>query len=236
MAKFLETTGVSNQLQLLINNANERLWLISPYLKINDRIKNSLVDRDRFKIDIRIIYGKSELQPAENNWLKSLQYVHTSFCKDLHAKCFLNEKAAIVTSMNLYDFSETHNYEMGIYVEKDTDPELYNDIFEEVNRLIRHSEEIKVTVATIPSAPVVSLKTSQNNNGYCIRCKTQIPLKPKSPYCLSCYNAWKKKDKEDPEHKETWCHICGQNHKQSLKRPACLSCFNTRKKDLDFPE
>lgn len=39
MAKFLDTTGVSYQLQQVINKANEKLVLISPYLKINDRIK-----------------------------------------------------------------------------------------------------------------------------------------------------------------------------------------------------
>ncbi len=233
MAIFLDTTAVSYRLQQLINNASERLWLISPYLKINDRIKNSLIDKDKFKIDIRIIYGKSELLPAENNWLKSLQYVHTSFCKDLHAKCFLNEKAAIVTSMNLYDFSETHNYEMGIYVEKDQDPQLYDDIFKEVNMLIRTSEEIKVTVSTIPSAPEVSLKSTQNNNGYCIRCHAEIKLNPMTPYCISCYNLWKKK--KDPEYKEAYCHICGQNNKSTLKKPACVSCFKASSKVLEFP-
>jgi hypothetical protein len=45
MAKFLDTTGVSYHLQQLINNANERLILISPFLKINERIKQSLEKR-----------------------------------------------------------------------------------------------------------------------------------------------------------------------------------------------
>lgn len=97
MAKFLDTTGVSYHLQQLINNANERLVLISPFLKINERIKQSLEDKDRLKIDIRIIYGKNELQPEENNWLKSLQSIRSSFCQNLHAKCYLNENEAIIT-------------------------------------------------------------------------------------------------------------------------------------------
>jgi len=97
MAKFLDTTGVSYHLQQLINNANEKLILISPFLKINERIRQSLEDKDRLKIDIRIIYGKNELQPDENNWLKSLQSVRSSFCKNLHAKCYMNENEAIIT-------------------------------------------------------------------------------------------------------------------------------------------
>ncbi|MGB2813663.1 MAG: phospholipase D-like domain-containing protein [Dehalococcoidales bacterium] len=233
MPKFLDTAGVTYHLQHVINNANEKLILISPYLKINDRIKSSLVDKDKFKIDIRLIYGKSELQPAEHNWLKSLQYVHTSFCKNLHAKCYLNEKEAIVTSMNLYDFSQVNNYEMGIYVEKDKDTDLYNDIYQEVNRLIRASDESKVTVSTIPSVPKVSLKPTESNDGYCIRCHSEIKLDPMTPYCRSCYNLWKKFRNE--EFQEKYCHICGRANKSTLLKPACLSCYKAKSKVLEFP-
>ena len=158
MAKFLDTTGVSYHLQQLINKANERLVLISPFLKINERIKQSLEDKNRMKIDIRVIYGKNELQPEENNWLKSMTSIRSSFCKDLHAKCYLNESEAIITSMNLYEFSQVNNNEMGIYVVKETDPTLYNEIYEEVKRLIRISDEIIVSVEKAPSkaAPTVN--------------------------------------------------------------------------------
>ena len=44
--------------------------LISPFLKLNDRVKELLSDKDRLKIDVRIVYGKSELQPAEMSWLQ----------------------------------------------------------------------------------------------------------------------------------------------------------------------
>jgi phosphatidylserine/phosphatidylglycerophosphate/cardiolipin synthase-like enzyme len=146
MAKFLDTTGVSYHLQQLINKADEKLVLISPFLKINDRIKQSLEDKNRMKIDIRVVYGKNELQPEENNWLKSMTSIRSSFCKDLHAKCYLNEKEAIITSMNLYEFSQVNNNEMGIYVSKEEDSQLYKEIFEEVQRLIRISDEIVVSV------------------------------------------------------------------------------------------
>ena len=71
------------------------------------------------KIDVRIVYGKSELAPQEINWLRSLAFVRTSFCQQLHAKCYVNERAAIITSMNLYDFSQVNNNEMGIYVDRE---------------------------------------------------------------------------------------------------------------------
>ncbi len=70
MAKFLNTSATNYYLEELIKNASERLILISPFLKLNDRIKELLEDKDRLKIDIRIVYGKSELQPDEINWLR----------------------------------------------------------------------------------------------------------------------------------------------------------------------
>lgn len=154
MAKFLDTTGVSYHLQQLINKSNERLILISPYLKINEKIKQSLEDKNRMKIDIRVVYGKNELQPEENNWLKSMSSIRSSFCKDLHAKCYLNESEAIITSMNLYEFSQVNNNEMGIYVVKETDQALYHEIYEEVKRLIRISDEIIVSVEKAPAKSV----------------------------------------------------------------------------------
>ncbi len=233
MAQFLDTTGISYHLQQMINNANEKLILISPYLKINERIKKSLEEKDKFKIDIRLIYGKSDLQPSENNWLKSLRSIRTSFCKDLHAKCYLNENEAIITSMNLYDFSEVNNYEMGIFVEKAKDADLYNEIYKEVNRLIRTSDEIKVTVFTVPNVVKEAPKANRDSKGYCIRCHSEIKLNPVVPYCKSCYNTWKKY--EDDKYEEKFCHICGKANKSSLIKPTCYECFKANKNTLEFP-
>lgn len=233
MAKFLDTTGVSYHLQQLINNTKEKLILISPYLKMNDRLKQSLEDKDRLKIDIRLIYGKDELQPAEHNWLKSLRSVRSSFCQNLHAKCYLNEKEAIITSMNLYAFSEVNNYEMGIYVDKDEDPQLYESIYEEAMRLVRISDEIKISVAKVPKSDDKVAKAPSNADGFCIRCHTRVRLNPMAPYCIKCYSFWKKS--EDDEHEEKYCHICGKPHKSIFVKPACYDCYNINKNKLEFP-
>lgn len=141
MAKFLNTSGTTYHLEELIKKATDRLVLISPYLQFNERIKELLEDKNRLKIDIRIVYGKSELSPKEINWLKELTFVRTSFCKNLHAKCYLNEHECIITSLNLYEFSQVNNNEMGVLIDKNNDSQLYADTYEEVLRIIRISEE-----------------------------------------------------------------------------------------------
>lgn len=149
MAKFLNTSATNYFLEELIKDTRERLIVISPFLKFNDRVKELLADKDRMKIDIRIIYGKSELAPKETNWLKSLDFVRTSFCQNLHAKCYLNESAAIITSMNLYDFSQVNNNEMGVYIRREDEPDLYRDTYEETQRLLRVSDQVRLSAEEV---------------------------------------------------------------------------------------
>ncbi|HXE96165.1 MAG TPA: phospholipase D family protein [Dongiaceae bacterium] len=151
MAKFLNTSATNYFLEELIKDAKDRLILISPFLKLNDRIKELLSDKNRLKIDVRIVYGKSELQPEEINWLKELTYIRTSFCKNLHAKCYMNEELCIITSLNLYEFSQINNNEMGVLLRRSEDAELYKDAYEEAQRIIRISDEVRITLERVTS-------------------------------------------------------------------------------------
>lgn len=152
MAKFLNTSAINYFLEELIKDARDRLILISPYLKLNDRVKELLADKNRLKIDVRIVYGKSELQPVEISWLRELTYIRTSFCKNLHAKCYLNEELCIVTSLNLYEFSQVNNNEMGILIRREEDAELYRDAYEEAQRIIRISDEIRISMERVATS------------------------------------------------------------------------------------
>ena len=152
MAKFLTTTGTNYHLEELIKGASDRLILISPFLKLNDRMKELLADKNRLKIDVRIVYGKSELQPQEIEWLRSLTYIRTSFCKNLHAKCYMNEEMCIVTSLNLYEFSQVNNNEMGILIQRSEDGQLYKDAYEEAQRIIRISDEVRISLERVTTS------------------------------------------------------------------------------------
>ena len=152
MTKFLTTTGTNYHLEELIKSASDRLILISPFLKLNDRMKELLADKNRLKIDVRIVYGKSELQPQEIEWLRGLTYIRTSFCKNLHAKCYMNEEMCIITSLNLYEFSQVNNNEMGILIQRSDDGQLYKDAYEEAQRIIRISDEVRISLERVASS------------------------------------------------------------------------------------
>ena len=153
MAKFLNTSATNYFLEEMIKGASDRLILISPFLKLNDRMKELLADKNRLKIDVRIVYGKSELQPQEIEWLRGLTYIRTSFCKNLHAKCYMNEEMCIVTSLNLYEFSQVNNNEMGILIQRAEDSQLYKDAYEEAQRIIRISDEVRISLERVNNEP-----------------------------------------------------------------------------------
>ena len=184
------------------------------------------------KIDIRVVYGKNELQPEENNWLKSMTSIRSSFCKELHAKCYLNEHEAIITSMNLYEFSQVNNNEMGIYIEKSNDPELYKDIYQEVQRLIRISDELVTSVEKAPSRDKQQPDKTETNqkienkpilnqskNGFCIRTGVPIPFNQEKPLSYEAFKSWNQFG--DPNFKEKFCHFSGEpsNGETSVARP-----------------
>lgn len=245
MAEFLTTAGVSHRLEEIINAAAERLVIISPYLRVNTRIKELLEDKDRLRRDVWVIYGKNELRPEENNWLSKLTSIKTGFLQNLHAKCYMNENEALVTSMNLYEFSQVNNREMGIVVSRDEDPEIYDAIREESDRIVRASEIIQITVDKVEAAELGkenagSRKTPRKSSptvtvpqkGFCIRCKADLPANPKRPYCITCYTSWSQFKNGDYE--EKYCHICKSEHKSTFLKPACPACYRKYRDVFEF--
>lgn len=164
MAKFLNTSATNYFLEEMIKDASDRLILISPFLKLNDRMKELLADKNRLKIDVRIVYGKSELQPQEIEWLRGLTYIRTSFCKNLHAKCYMNENMCIVTSLNLYEFSQVNNNEMGVLIQRSDDGQLYKDAYEEAQRIIRISDEVRISLERVSTETDAGTAEEERNS------------------------------------------------------------------------
>jgi hypothetical protein len=169
MAKFLNTSKTNSELEDMIINAQKELILITPYIQLSDRMRELLADKNRLRTtNMRIIHGKNELAPEEMNWLKNQDNIRISFYKNLHAKCYLSENCCIITSLNLYAFSQVNNYEMGVLINKVEDAKLYEDTYNEVIRLIRNSSDVNNSSGVAAAKPDQKIKTnvdSTNVNG-----------------------------------------------------------------------
>jgi phosphatidylserine/phosphatidylglycerophosphate/cardiolipin synthase-like enzyme len=149
MAKYLRTSSITAELENLIREARKELYIISPYLKLSDNMKELLNDKEREKVDVRIIFGKQELAPTEMSYLEKLKYVRLYFSKNLHAKCYLNESKMIIASMNLYEFSQQHNREMGILIDtaNENDKQVYDDASNDIESIMHNSEDFSYVQA-----------------------------------------------------------------------------------------
>jgi phosphatidylserine/phosphatidylglycerophosphate/cardiolipin synthase-like enzyme len=147
MAKFLTTTSLNYFLEELVKKTTKNLILISPYLKINDRLKELLQVKADGSIKIRIVYGKQELAEAEFDWLMSQKHIEVYFCKNLHAKCYMNDANAIISSLNLYAFSQINNNEMGVLLTRSADSDAFGDAYAEVIRILKISNLVSINEA-----------------------------------------------------------------------------------------
>ncbi len=234
MAEFLETTGISAELTDLIKNANEKLFLISPYLQISNRLRLLIRERDSRNIDIKVVFKTDRLNAEELSYLQELSSVKVLACENLHAKCYLNENTALITSMNLYQHSQQNNWEMGIKIDKAKDPQLYKKVYDESMLIIQTSQHTPFSIRKTESestrfskntfaANKTNQKNNSNDNGFCIRCGKDIKLNQKKPFCIGCYTEWEKYRNADYE--EKFCHGCKKEHTSTMNKPFCLKCF-----------
>jgi phosphatidylserine/phosphatidylglycerophosphate/cardiolipin synthase-like enzyme len=149
MATFLNTKKAVSEIEDLMRNADQKLILISPYLKLSKDFKELLKYRNSKDKITTVIFGKQELNPKEMEFLEGLQFVILKYNQDLHAKCYINDDKMIITSLNLYEFSMNNNKEMGVLIDKnnEVDIDLYNEAYKEVDFINETSERFKFTSA-----------------------------------------------------------------------------------------
>lgn len=79
-----------------------------------------LSKNDNPELEIIVVFGKNEddisksMSQEDFNFFKEFPNIEIRYEKRLHAKYFANEENAILTSMNLYGYSQDNNIEFGI--------------------------------------------------------------------------------------------------------------------------
>tara|TARA_B110000483_G_C17975345_1_gene457535 strand:+ start:55 stop:774 length:720 start_codon:yes stop_codon:yes gene_type:complete len=156
MARFLNTRKAVSEIEDLIRDADQKLILISPYLKLSKDFKELLTYRNSKDKVTTVIFGKQELNPNEMKFLQGLRFVILKYNQDLHAKCYLNDNKMIITSLNLYEFSMNNNKEMGVLIDlnDESDKELFEDAFKEIDFIDETSERFEFTSIPEEKKPV----------------------------------------------------------------------------------
>ena len=230
MADFLSTLQISTRIEDIIVTGKERITLISPYLQISQILIERLQDANKDGVEIVVVYGKDKLKPSERKQLTDLSNLSLYFSKNLHAKCYFNEDLMVITSMNLYEFSEKNNREMGIGLERGSDKSLFNEAMAEVDSIIRASELKhqgrgvgKKKESNSIFGKIKKFVDFKPSEGKCIRCREIIAYDVNEPLCPKCLKNWNYY--KNANYQEKFCHECGDKAKTSMAEPICDSCF-----------
>jgi len=224
MAQFLTTHGVTHWIEQIILTAEKSITLITPYLQMSKTLYERLKDASEKGVTIRLIYGKDALKPNERNSLGTLKTVEVYYFENLHAKCYYNEKLLVITSMNIYEFSEKNNREMGIMIDATQDKDLYNQAVAEAISIFNSSELQRMKKErNLNRLYNLKNQTSRYTRGYCLRCEDRIPYNPDKPYCGECYTSWS--FWQNYSFLEKVCHQCGEYTDSTMSKPLCWSCF-----------
>jgi phosphatidylserine/phosphatidylglycerophosphate/cardiolipin synthase-like enzyme len=213
MPKFLTTSGIACEIEQILLTAQRNVLLLSPYLKISKILLDRVRDASRQGVKVFIVYGKKDLDNKEIMLLKQIKTLRLYYLDNLHAKCYLNEHSMIVTSMNLHEFSEKNNREMGILINKKDDYDLFISSYKEVLSIINSSSFKNLNQL---SDKILSLKA------FCIRCHSKIEYDISYPFCDICYSSWAKY--KNFKYRESYCHHCGESYATTFISPQCPSC------------
>ncbi len=239
MATFLTRDGITESLHRIIREANEELVLISPYIHLDDQTRG-LLKSAAGGTRVHVVSKKSKATRREIPFIEELG-IEISFVPHLHAKCYMNEKDALITSANLQETSLYRNPEMGILVSKLEDATLYRNIYEEARRLMG-SQAASVgadTDETVQAKDASRAKPTDGDGkpprqGFCISCGDEVRVRTKlrlRPYCRDCYYDL---DEGDPG-TAGQCHTCGREWHTTMEKPLCLECYWEYKDELQFP-
>ena len=118
--EFLTGHKLNAAIEDVIRKAEVELLIVSPYIKLHERNKEALKTlRDKPEIKVTLLYGKahgdktSTFHKDSIAFFKSLPNIEIAHRKNLHAKFYANETSSVMTSMNLYAYSQDKNVETG---------------------------------------------------------------------------------------------------------------------------
>ncbi len=167
MAKFLSGSALNAALEKILDTAQDRLILVSPYIKLHSRVKSSLLAHQKNpNLEIIVVFGKNEdnvsksISRLEVDFFCEFPNVKVLYAEHLHAKYYANEFDALITSMNLYEYSQNQNIEAGILLEFKL---LGNNSldYDAANYFSRVIEQAKVVYEAFPEFEKTSLGFSK---------------------------------------------------------------------------
>lgn len=240
MAEFLTEHKLNEAISQIFKSAEKQIFVLSPYIKFHSRIRDILLDiKENPKVELIIVFGKNEeditksLFKDDFLFLQEFPNIQIRYEERLHAKYYANESSGVLSSMNLYDFSQNNNIEFGIrsevgFLESITGKSLDSEAFEYFNGVIKKS---KLMFERIPvyDSKLMGLQKVYTNS---------VTQKDDLSSLFVVSKKASKPTKTSSSSKGGYCIRTGEPIPFNIKRPFCDKAFESwnRYKDEDYKE
>jgi hypothetical protein len=109
--QLIKPSMISGEIMTLIEEADEKLIIVTPYCRISKwkKLLNKFEDFKKRKVGVEFYVREGEYESASEVRAAGFDPIEVPH---LHAKLYLNEKYGIVSSMNLLLSSETNSLEI----------------------------------------------------------------------------------------------------------------------------
>ncbi|MCK6502763.1 phospholipase D-like domain-containing protein [Myxococcota bacterium] len=147
--EVLSSTDISREVLSLIEGSRQFLLLISAYFDPWDRLSTEIkraATRPGLKVLLLLRGGDDQKKHAEKATDLERVGVKVQYLTRLHAKVYISESQAIVTSMNLVKASALDSWEIAIRIDRDKDGEAYAEVVKHAKELLTRSRD-ETTIA-----------------------------------------------------------------------------------------
>jgi hypothetical protein len=241
----------------LVQEAQDTLLLVTPYYRpwtrLENCIKNAHLARD---VDTAVLLrggkDREKQREAASDILECGIFVR--FLERLHAKVYLNEKQAIITSMNLLETSALDSWEVSVNIQKRDNPKAYNQaikecsaMFQQANEEATRAEQRSRSNSNETLSDIVTEANGRNTDpgqsGQGTKSSSSASssgaIDKSSGVCIRCADeidleperplcksCWKLWAKyKNEDYEEDYCHSCGKEETTSFRKPLCYPCF-----------
>jgi hypothetical protein len=126
MVQFLNTQAAYAEIENIVNRSEHKLVMMSPYIQINRTLLQKIFHASEHRnIDVSLMCRKNDIKPEELDALNKIVRLEIFDLPNLHANCIYNEKAMVISSLNLFDYSQINNRDMGALITYDKDPDAF---------------------------------------------------------------------------------------------------------------
>lgn len=123
--EFLTGHKLNAAIEQIIRDATKELLIVSPYIKLHERFMEALKTlHEKPHVRVSLLFGKangdntSTFHKDSITFFKELPNIEIAHRQNLHAKFYANEYDSVMTSMNLYSYSQDVNIEAGYKISR----------------------------------------------------------------------------------------------------------------------